>query len=180
MLRWNIFDNPHALQVLIYCMHFHFLVLVSSSFHFEYLLTSIRQTFSMSICFKEVNRTVFIGSLLNLIWSLDLINIFISLPFSWKGFVLKSKPTRNEDKLVILKGTIRLYSPCRSCLFMMSMMVERTSNGPSPKWSHFKCFCIWNLFLLLSDQLQPPGSKKKSLATSNLLFSMLAHLPFYT
>ena len=58
---------------------------------------------------------------------------FSSFPLSSKGFELESSPTSKGERSETLNVALMLYSPGRSSLYALSLILSRTWNGPSPR-----------------------------------------------
>jgi hypothetical protein len=60
-----------------------------------------------------------------------------SSPLSSKGFNLESKSVSNNVRLATLKVALTPYSPGRSILYALSLILSKTWNGPSPRGCNF-------------------------------------------
>ena len=107
-----------------------------------------------------------------------LLVVFSSFPLSSKGFALKSL---SASKGVTLNVALTLYSPRRSNLQALSLILFTTWNGPSPRGSSFDFLCYGKRSLCICNQTKSLGSKMTFLrhllacrAYCSVLLSMLS------
>jgi len=82
-----------------------------------------------------------------------------SSPLSSKGFVIESKPVSNKVRSITLKVTLTSYSPERSILYALSLILSKTWNGPSPRVCNFYFLWLGNCSLCMCTQTQSSGWK---------------------
>ena len=86
-----------------------------------------------------------------------------SSPLSSKGFDLESKSVSNNVRSETLKVVLTPYSPRRSILYALSLILSKTWNGPSPRGCNFDFLWLGNHSLHMYTQTQSPGWKTTSL-----------------
>ena len=100
---------------------------------------------------------------------------FSSFPLSLKGFVLESSPTsKGEDQT--LNIALMLYSPRRSNLYALSLILSRTWNRPSPIGCSLDRLWARNLSFLICTHTQSPGSKS---TYQRPLLALVAYCSFF-
>ena len=84
---------------------------------------------------------------------------FLSLLLSLKGFIVESLPTSKRERPETLNVALMLYSPRRSNLYALSLILARTWNGPSPLGCSLDYLQARNLSFLICTQCQSPSPK---------------------
>jgi hypothetical protein len=67
-----------------------------------------------------------------------------SSPLSSKGFDLESKYVSNNVRSATLKVALTPYSPRRSIFYVLSLILSKTWNGPSPRGCNFDFLWLGN------------------------------------
>ena len=128
---------------------------------------------SASLIFLDLALVIGLTGTCN--WSLNAL-WFSSFPLSSKGFVLESSPTSKRERSETLNVALMLYSPGRSNLYALSLILSRTWNGPSPLGYSFDHLRAGNLSFLICTQTQSPGSKR---TCRRPLLALVAYCSFF-
>ena len=89
-----------------------------------------------------------------------------SFPLFSEWFILESSPTSNKERSEILNVALTPYSPSRSILQALSLIISMVWKGSSLRGINFDIFCSWNISFLYAPKL-------------NLVFQTLLICVFY-